>query len=105
MKVIIRINREDTSKRMLEFTGLCITRKQLAYTSGTVYGYAVILCYPNDSNTYYNKDFTAYNYSNSMLRAKEACNEYLDEIIQKIQDAVSQAKKRHSEFTEIIELD
>ena len=106
MKIIIRINRgENTSKHMLEFTGLCVTRKQLAYNSGSVYGYAVILCYPGDSKTYYNKDFTVYHYSNSMSKAKEACNKYLDEVIQKIQDAVNKAKKRHSEFTEVIELD
>lgn len=106
MKIIIRINREDTSKRMLEFTGLCVTRRELAYSnSGSVYGYAVILCYPDDTKTYYNKDFTVYNYSNSMLKAKQACNKYVDEVIQKIQDAVNKAKKRHSEFTEIIELD
>lgn len=106
MKIIIRINRvEDTSKHMLEFTGLCIIRKELAYNSGSVYGYAVVLCYHDDSKTYYKKDFTVYNYSRSMSKAKEACNKYLDEVIQKIQDAVNKAKKRHSEFTEVIELD
>ena len=105
MKVIIRISREDASKHMLEFTGLCVTRKQLVYSNGSMYGYAVILCYPNDTKTYYNKDFTVYNYSNSMSRTKEACNKHLDDVIQKIQNAVSKAKKRHSDFTETIELD
>jgi len=105
MKVIIRIGKEDASKHMLEFTGLCVTRKQLAYNNGSVYGYAVILCYTDESKIYYKKDFTMYNYSDSMLRTKEACNKCLDEVIQKIQDAVSQAKKRHSEFTQTIELD
>lgn len=105
MKVIIRIGKEDASKHMLEFTGLCVTRKQLAYNNGSVYGYAVILCYHDESKIYYKKDFTMYNYSNSMVRTKEACNKHLDEVIQKIQDAVSKAKKRHSEFTETIELD
>lgn len=105
MKIIIRTNREKANKRMLEFSGLCITRKELTYNSGTIYGYSVVLCYPGDGKTYYNKDFTAYTCSNSMLKAKEACNKYLDEVVQKIQDAVNKAKKRHSEFTEVIELD
>ena len=105
MKIIIRIGREDTSKHMLEFTGLCVTRKQLAHNSGSAYGYSVVLCYPGDIKPCYNKDFTVYNYSNSMAKAKEACNKYLDEVVQKIQDAVNKAKKRHSEFTEVIELD
>ena len=105
MKIIIRTNREDTSKDMLEFTGLCVTRKELKYNNGTTYGYAVVLCYPGEIKIWYSKDFTAYNHLNSTSKAKEACNKYLDEVIQKIQDAVNKAKKRHSEFTEIIELD
>jgi hypothetical protein len=105
MKIIIRFNREDTRKHMLEFTGLCVTSKQIEYNNGSVCGYEVILCYNNESKIYYKKGFTAYNYSNSMSKAKKACNKYLDEVIQKIQDAVNKAKKRHSEFTEIIELD
>ena len=63
MKIIIRINRgEDTSKHMLEFTGLCIIRKELAYNSGSVYGYAVVLCYHDDSKTYYKKVSARYIY-------------------------------------------
>lgn len=105
MKVIIQIKEKNQGKRMLEFTDLCITRRELAYNSGVIYGYAVVLCYPDESKTYYKKDFTMYNYSNSISKTVETCNKYLDEVIQKIQDAVNKAKKRHSEFTEVIELD
>ena len=94
MKVIIQIKEKNQGKRMLEFANLCVTKTEHSYR--------------DTGNTYYDKRFTSCQYSgryNPVDVANEECNKYIDEIIKKIQTAVTNAKKRHSEFTEVIELD
>lgn len=109
MKIIIQINRKDEGKRMLEFTNLCITKRELIYSgSGTTYGYAAVIKYAGSDEKYYEKQFTSYQYSGKYKPldfANEECNKFIDEIIQKIQTEITNAKKRHVEFTDVIELD
>ena len=40
----------------------------------------------------------------SLDEATRKCNEELGLTIQKIQNAINNAKKRHTEFTEVVEL-
>ena len=109
MKVVIQIKEKNQGKRMLEFANLCVTKTEYSYSgSGNTYGYSAVIKYPDSEEIYYDKRFTSYQYPgkyNPVDVANEECNKYIDEIIQKIQTAVTNAKKRHEEFTEVIELD
>ena len=119
MKLILEISEPfyRTYNIMVDTDGLAVVRKEVKAKGSHVWmetiGQSIIIKNSNSGEIFYQKDFTKETTMKSngvetvkvsLDEATRKCNEELDLIIKKIQDAINNAKKRHAEFTEAVEL-
>ena len=119
MKLILEISEPfyRTYNIMVDTDGLAVIRKEVKaktrYGWMDTVGQAIVIENSNSGEIFYQKDFKKEPVIKtndeevvkvSLDEATRKCNEELDLTIQKIQDAINNAKKRHEEFTEAVKL-
>lgn len=119
MKLILEISEPfyRTHHIMVDTDGLAVVGKEVSTNDGywciDTIGQSIVIKNSNSGEIFYQKDFTKETTIKdngveivkvSLEEATRKCNEELDLTIQKIQDAINDAKKRHAEFTEVVKL-
>ena len=119
MKLILEISEPfyRTYNIMVDTDGLAVIRQEVraktSYGWMDTVGQSIVIKNSNSGEIFYQKDFTKETTMKgngvevvkvSLDEATRKCNEELGLTIQKIQNAINNAKKRHTEFTEVVEL-
>ena len=125
MKVVLEIqnrndvfNGRDTYRIMVDTDGLSVVREKIMakseYGWGYIVGYAVVIKNSNSGEVFYTREFKKQVENKkhdvesekvSFMDVTQQCNKEMTLTIQKIQDAINYAKKRHLDFTEPIQLE
>ena len=119
MKLILEISEPfyRTYNIMVDTDGLAVVREEVkdktSYGWMDTVGQAIVIKNSNSGDIFYKKDFRKETTMKSngvevvkvsLDEATRKCNEELGLTIQKIQNAINNAKKRHAEFTDVVEL-
>ena len=125
MKLVLEIHNRsgvfigrDDYQIMVDTNGLTVIREEVTerksqYSWSDTIGYAIVIKNSNSGEVFYRREFKKQiEYRSSgveietvtIQQAAQQCNKELESTIQKINDAMCHAKKRHTEFTEPIKL-